>query len=151
MLQDLQHDGLAHRKCGGERGSPAGLGAIKTNVDSGVFGAVQEAGIKAMSADQACVAEMRKIYQGRRDVVMEGLKKLGLQANTPKATFYVWVRCPDGFTSAEFTAHVLRNCGVVTTPGNGFGPSGEGYIRFALTVPEARLTEALERIEKAGF
>ena len=129
----------------------AGLGAIKTNVDSGVFGAVQEAGIKAMSADQTCVAEMRKMYQGRRDVVMEGLKKLGLEANTPKATFYVWVRCPEGFTSSEFTAHVLRNCGVVTTPGNGFGPSGEGYIRFALTVPEARLKEALDRIEKTGF
>ena len=61
------------------------------------------------------------------------------------------VKCPDGLTSSEFTAHVLRNCGVVTTPGNGFGPSGEGYIRFALTVPEDRLKEALERIEKAGL
>ncbi len=129
----------------------AGLGAVKTNVDSGVFGAVQEAGIEAMGADQGCVAEMRRIYQGRRDVVMDGLRKLGLEAATPKATFYVWVKCPDGFTSSEFTAHILRNCGVVTTPGNGFGPSGEGYVRLALTVPEARLREALARIEKAGF
>ncbi len=129
----------------------SGLGSIKTNVDSGAFQAVQEAGIRAMEADQACVADMCKIYRGRRDVVLEGLKKLGLQANMPKATFYVWVKCPEGYTSSEFTAHLLKECGVVTTPGNGFGESGEGYVRMALTVSEDRLREAIVRIEKTGF
>ena len=94
---------------------------------------------------------MRRIYQGRRDVVVDGLRKLGLEAAKPKATFYVWVKCPDGFTSSGFASHILQNCGVVTTPGNGFGPSGEGFVRLALTVPEDRLREALARIEKAGF
>ena len=101
---------------------------------------------------RACVAEMRKMYQGRRDVVMEGPRETGPSGEYAQGhVLRPGVRCPEGFTSSEFTAHVLRNCGVVTTPGNGFGPSGEGYIRFALTVPEARLKEALERIEKAGF
>ena len=129
----------------------AGLGAVKTNVDSGVFQAVQEAAIGALSADQECVADMCKIYQGRRDVMLEGLAELGLEANTPKATFYVWIKCPEGYSSSEFTGHILKNCGVVTTPGNGFGPTGEGYIRMALTVPEDRIREAIARIQKAGY
>ncbi len=129
----------------------SGLGSIKTNVDSGAFQAVQEAGICALRDDQSCVDEMRKTYQGRRDVILEGLEKLGLQAAIPKATFYVWVKCPDGYSSSEFTAHLLKECGVVTTPGNGFGKSGEGYIRMALTVPEDRLREAIARMEKTGY
>ncbi|MBI3128118.1 MAG: LL-diaminopimelate aminotransferase [Candidatus Tectomicrobia bacterium] len=129
----------------------AGLGAIKTNVDSGVFQAVQEAGLKALTADQSCVAAMRKTYQRRRDVMLEGLAELGLRANRPKATFYVWVKCPEGYTSMEFTAHLLKTCGVVTTPGVGFGKSGEGFVRMALTVEEPRLREAISRIKKAGF
>ena len=129
----------------------AGLGSIKTNVDSGAFQAVQEAAIHALEADQACVEDMCRTYQCRRDVILEGLAKLGLKANTPKATFYVWISCPDGYTSSEFTGHLLKKCGIVTTPGNGFGPSGEGFVRMALTVPEDRIREALARIEKAGF
>jgi LL-diaminopimelate aminotransferase len=129
----------------------AGLGAIKTNVDSGVFQAVQESAVCALEADQGCIDEMCRTYQGRRDVILEGLAKIGLKADTPKATFYVWVTCPEGYTSAEFTAHLLKTCGVVTTPGNGFGPSGEGFIRMALTVSEERIREALGRMEKAGY
>ncbi|MBI2179089.1 MAG: LL-diaminopimelate aminotransferase [Candidatus Tectomicrobia bacterium] len=129
----------------------AGLGAIKTNVDSGVFQAVQEAGLRALTADQAGVGEMRRTYQRRRDVMLEGLKELGLRANKPKATFYLWVKCPGGYTSMEFTARLLKTSGVVTTPGVGFGKSGEGYVRMALTVPEPRLREAVARIKKAGF
>ncbi|MDP7167525.1 MAG: LL-diaminopimelate aminotransferase [Nitrospinota bacterium] len=129
----------------------SGLGAIKTNVDSGVFQAVQESAICALEADQGCVEEMCRTYQGRRDVMLEGLAKIGLKADTPKATFYVWVSCPEGYTSAEFTAHLLKNCGVVTTPGNGFGPSGEGFVRMALTVSEERIREAISRMEKAGY
>ena len=135
----------------GNAGVLAGLGAIKTNVDSGVFQAVQEAGLRALTADQACVEEMRRTYQRRRDVMMEGLKELGLKASRPKATFYLWVRCPGGYTSMEFTARLLKATGVVTTPGVGFGRSGEGYVRMALTVPEPRLLEAVARIKKAGF
>ncbi|MDA1000785.1 MAG: LL-diaminopimelate aminotransferase [bacterium] len=129
----------------------AGLGTIKTNVDSGAFQAVQEAAIAALSSDQKCVEDMRKAYGRRRDVMLEGLKRLGLQADSPKATFYVWVRCPEGYTSGELTAHFLQKCGVVTTPGNGFGKNGEGFIRMALTVPEDRLREAIQRMEKVGF
>ena len=129
----------------------AGLGSIKTNVDSGAFQAVQEAAIHALEAEQACVEDNCRVYQGRRDVMLEGLAKLGLKANTPKATFYVWISCPDGYTSSEFTSHLLKKCGIVTTPGNGFGCSGEGYVRMALTVPEDRIREAIARIEKAGF
>ena len=83
--------------------------------------------------------------------MLEGLAGLGLEANTPKATFYVWIKCPEGYSSSEFTGHILKNCGVVTTPGNGFGPTGEGYIRMALTVPEDRIREAIARIQKAGY
>lgn len=135
----------------GNRDVLAGLGSIKTNVDSGAFQAIQEAAICALGDDQSCVNEMRSIYQARRDLILNGLEKLGLQASKPKATFYVWVKCPDGYSSAEFTAHLLKECGVVTTPGNGFGKSGEGYVRMALTVSENRLREALSRIERVGF
>lgn len=127
------------------------LGAVKTNVDSGVFQAVQEAAITALTGEQGCVEEMRQVYGRRRDLMLKGIHSLGLQAESPRATFYVWIRVPEGYTSASFTAHLLQEAGVVTTPGNGFGEWGEGFIRVALTQDEARIEEALERIRKAGF
>ncbi len=125
----------------------AGLGKVKTNVDSGVFQAVQEAGIAALGEDQSCVAESRAIFQRRRDLALEALAKAGLRAYTPRATFYVWVETPKGFSSADFATKVLEETAVVITPGTGFGPSGEGYVRFSLTVADDRLAEALQRIE----
>ncbi len=124
----------------------AGLGKVKTNVDSGVFQAVQEAGIAALTGDQSIVGSMRTLYRERRDLLLAALQSLGLEAQPVRGTFYVWVRVPRGFTSASLTAKLLQEIGVVVTPGNGFGASGEGYIRFSLTVATARLAEAVERL-----
>ncbi len=125
----------------------SGLGKVKTNVDSGIFQAIQEAGIAALSGDQSPVERARGIYQGRRDLLLQGLAKAGLHAIRPKATFYVWVEAPQGYRSADFATKVLEETGVVITPGTGFGPSGEGFVRFSLTVNGGRLTEAVSRIE----
>ena len=129
----------------------AGLGKVKSNLDSGVFQAVQEAGIAALELDDAVTDGLRKIYQERRDVLVPGLQKLGLEVDLPPAAFYVWVAVPKGYTSASFTAHLLEKAGIVTTPGNGFGAPGEGYIRMTVTTKKDRLAEAVERIKKAGF
>ena len=122
------------------------LGAIKTNVDSGVFRAVQRAGMAALAMPSEAVAQNAAVYQGRRDVLVEGLISLGWRVPKPKATFYVWTPVPKGYTSSELTAKLLEKAGIVTTPGIGFGRQGEGYIRFALTVGKERLSEAVERI-----
>jgi len=123
-----------------------GLGAIKSNIDSGVFQAVQMAGIEAITGDQSCVDEMTQTYQSRRDVMVKGLKEAGLQVSAPKATFYLWVGVPEGYSSTAFATRLLEEAGVVVTPGNGFGEAGEGYFRIALTQTEERLSEALERL-----
>jgi LL-diaminopimelate aminotransferase len=91
---------------------------------------------------------MREMYKKRRDTFVPALKKLGWNLNSPEATFYVWAKTPKGLTSMETVTHILENASVMCTPGNGFGPSGEGYVRFALTVEEARLQEAIQRISK---
>jgi len=125
-----------------------GLGAIKTNIDSGAFQAVQLAAIKALTGPQDCVEEMRNIYKERRDLMVQGLNEVGLQVNKPKATFYLWVKVPEGYTSAEITTRLIEEAGVVVTPGNGFGEPGEGYFRIALTQNKERLAAALDRINK---
>lgn len=129
----------------------AGLGKVKSNLDSGVFQAIQEAGITALALDESVTDGLRKIYQDRRDVLVPGLKKLGMEVDPPPAAFYVWVTVPKRYTSTEFTAHLLEKAGIVTTPGNGFGEPGEGYIRMTVTTPKERLAEAVERITRAGF
>ncbi len=126
----------------------AGLGKIKTNLDSGIFQAIQEAGIEALEGDQSAVEEMRVLYQERRDTLLAGLKKAGLVCDPPEATFYLWLPVPAGYSSTSFTKLLLEKAGVAVTPGNGFGISGEGYVRFALTVSKERLAEAAERIRK---
>lgn len=123
-----------------------GLGKIKTNVDSGIFQAVQHAGIAAMKHGEPYVAEFRNVYRERRDAVVAALHKAGIQCPVPDATVYIWAKTPQGFTSAEFVSKVLQETGVVLTPGNGFGGPGEGYFRISLTVPTARLEEAVSRI-----
>lgn len=128
-----------------------GLGQIKSNVDSGAFNAVQEAGIEAIEGNQDCVVEMQKIYAERAKVLVDGLKKCGLNPEPPKASFYVWVPTPKGMSSKDFTALLLGQAGIVTTPGSGFGEPGEGYVRFALTVSKERIAEAVERISKLKF
>ncbi|MCL5291186.1 MAG: LL-diaminopimelate aminotransferase [Actinobacteria bacterium] len=124
------------------------LGRVKTNIDSGIFNAIQYAGIEALEGPQNIVSEMCDVYKRRRDLVMSALSRMGLMARIPKATIYVWVRVPGGYDSAGFAAHVLDRAGVIISPGNAYGPSGEGYVRLSLTIEDDRLAEALERIEK---
>jgi len=124
----------------------AGLGKVKTNVDSGQFQAIQEAGITALSLPEEEVQKIRDIYRERRKVMIEALEDVGLEVYKSDATFYLWVKVPKGYTSAEFVSLLLDKCGIVCTPGNGFGQYGEGYFRISLTVPTERLLEAVERI-----
>lgn len=126
----------------------SGLAQAKSNLDSGIFQAVQEAGIEALRLGDSIVEPSRKIYQERRDILVDGLRAVGLDCDKPRATFYVWVACPKGLSSADFTAKLLDEAGVVTTPGNGFGDAGEGYVRFTVCVDKERLREVAERIRK---
>ncbi len=127
------------------------LGQVKSNIDSGAFQAVQIAGITALDGDQACVEQMRQTYAERRDILVEGLHAAGLSVEKPRATFYLWVEVPQGYTSAGFASLLLTKAGIVTTPGNGFGAAGEGYVRMALTVDRERIREAVKRIESIGL
>jgi LL-diaminopimelate aminotransferase len=135
----------------GNREILAGLGKAKTNIDSGVFQAIQWAGIEALEGDQSDVEQMCVIYQRRRDIVVRGLRAMGLEVTPPKATFYLWVKVPPGHNSASFASLLLDEAGVVVTPGSGFGAAGEGYVRLALTVPESRLEEAVERLQRISL
>jgi LL-diaminopimelate aminotransferase len=134
----------------GNREAVDGLGAIKSNIDSGVFQAIQIAGIEALRNYRSLVGNIMDIYSGRRDLMIDGLRKSGLDVQSPKATFYLWARNPDGYTSAQLASRLLEE-GVVVTPGNGFGDPGEGYVRMALTQEKDRLEEAVERIRKIGL
>jgi LL-diaminopimelate aminotransferase len=127
------------------------LGRIKTNIDSGIFEALQYAGIEALEGSQDCIDENMKVYTHRRDLLVEGLKKLGWPIEKPKATIYVWAPVPAGMNSTDFAALLLDKAGVVVTPGIGYGESGEGYFRMSLTLPTERLEEGLRRIEEAGI
>jgi LL-diaminopimelate aminotransferase len=110
--------------------------------------AIQEAAIAALIGPQDCVEKMRKIYKERRNLLYAGLLQYGWQVIRPEATFYLWAKTPEGYTSSQTVSKLLDEAGIVCTPGNGMGPSGEGYIRFALTVDAVRVTEAVKRISK---
>jgi LL-diaminopimelate aminotransferase len=127
------------------------LGRVKTNIDSGVFQAIQEAGIAALSHFDTPLPEIIKVYERRRDVMIKGLRDVGLEVDLPRATFYLWIRVPKGHTSSGFAALLLEQGGIVATPGNGFGDEGEGYIRMALTVDEKRCKEAIDRLKQIKF
>ena len=127
------------------------LGRFKSNVDSGVFQAIQYAGIAALAGPQDCTEEMRSIYQERRDTAIAGFKRMGWTVQPPAASFYFWAPVPDGYSSAGFAEAVLEKCGVIITPGNGYGEHGEGYFRIALTVPKERIAEAFDRMAAADL
>jgi LL-diaminopimelate aminotransferase len=124
------------------------LGTVKSNYDTGLFAAVQWAGVQALRGDQDYLGEIRAQFQRRRDLFVEGLRQLGFSIGKPKATFYVWGKIPGSLASQEFAHRLLNEAGVVITPGVGFGSCGEGYFRAALTVSEERLEEAIERMRK---
>jgi LL-diaminopimelate aminotransferase len=124
------------------------LGRVKTNVDSGIFDAVQIASIAALDADETWIEERNAHFQARRDAIVTTLRKIGVQVEPPKASLYVWAPVPNGQKSVDFCLRVLDDAAVWVTPGVGFGAAGEGYFRISLTVADQRLAEALERLER---
>jgi len=119
---------------------------VKSNLDSGIPQAIQRMAIAAFEGPQDCIAEHNAVYQRRRDRLVEALAKMGLGVRPPKASLYIWARLPEGHTSLEFASRLLDDIGVVVTPGIGYGPHGEGYVRLSLTVPDERLEEGLRRL-----
>lgn len=132
----------------GNAGIIEGLAKVKSNIDSGIFCAIQRAGAMALENYDKHIRSVIKIYEERRNILVEGLNSIGLKVEKPKATFYVWTKVPPRYTSATFAKALLENCDIVATPGNGFGEHGEGYVRFAVTVDKKRIKEAIERIKK---
>ena len=124
------------------------LATIKTNVDSGIFNAVQQAGIAALTGPQDHVESMRAVYQKRRDLVISALAEIGIETRPPLGSIYVWVPTPKGKTSVEFAAELLDEAAVVVAPGTGYGAHGEGYIRISLTIGDDRLEEAVARLRR---
>jgi LL-diaminopimelate aminotransferase len=121
---------------------------LKTNVDSGLFEAIQLAGVAALEGPADPLAEMNRIYSRRRDLVVDALREIGVDVESPRGTIYVWAPVPDGHTSTSFCEHVLEQAAVVISPGSMYGPSGEGFFRISLTTPDERLTEAVERMRE---
>jgi len=131
----------------GNRDILAQLWRLKTNLDSGVFDALQRTGAFILNGPWDSVTEMCDIYRRRRDLLADALTSVGVQVPRPRGTIYMWIPVPAGYTSASFSEHVLEQAGVVVTPGSGYGPAGEGFIRLSLTTPDERIAEAVDRIE----
>ena len=121
---------------------------LKTNVDSGLFEAIQLAGVAALEGPGESLEEMNQTYARRRDLVVSALGEIGVEVSSPKGTIYVWAPVPDGHTSTSFCELVLEEAAVVISPGSMYGPSGEGFFRIALTAPDDRIEEAVERMRE---
>lgn len=119
------------------------LKRVKSNMDSGIPQAIQYAAIEALRGSQDCIEKHNAVYQRRRDLVVEMLNNIGLEARPPKAGLYIWAKIPEGFNSVDFTSDLLEQVGVVVTPGVGYGKNGEGYVRLSLTIPDAGLVKGL--------
>jgi len=122
------------------------IATVKANTDSGIFNAIQYAGIEALDHCDDFTEHMIELYAKRREMILAALRDLGWDYDPPKGAFYLWVPVPKGFTSAEFCDYLFEKCAVVAAPGAAYGEHGEGYIRFSLTVSEDRLQQALERM-----
>jgi LL-diaminopimelate aminotransferase len=123
------------------------LGKVKANLDSGMFQAVQLAAIEALRKGRDWAKENCAIYEKRRNTLVDGLNQIGWKVDKPKATFYVWIPVPPGYTSSELATKLLKDASLVVAPGNGFGPNGEGFIRISVTIKENRLIQAVDRIK----
>ena len=119
---------------------------VKSNIDSGIPQAIQQMAIAALDGDQSVIEANNAIIQGRRDKVVAALRSIGLEVTNPQASLYIWAKIPNGESSAEFAARLIEEQGVVVTPGNGYGPAGEGYVRLSLTLPDDQVDEGVERI-----
>ncbi len=128
-----------------------GLRTLKTNLDYGIFTAIQKAAETALQLPDSYVKQVQDRYRLRRDFLISGLSKLGWQISPSKATMYLWIPCPPHSTSTSFAMDVLQKTGVVVTPGNAFGEGGEGYVRVSLIADYDRLQEALDRLSSAGI
>jgi LL-diaminopimelate aminotransferase len=125
------------------------LASVKSNLDSGVFQAVQHAGMAALEGiDRPEIHELTEMYRHRRDLLVDALQSRGWPVKAPEATFYLWAKCPQGHDSMSVASRLLDEANVVVIPGAGFGPTAEGYVRFSLTVSEERTIEAIDRIMK---
>jgi LL-diaminopimelate aminotransferase len=122
------------------------LGRVKTNLDSGIFNAVQRAAIAAIDGPQDHVEAMRAVYQKRRDAVVSAFQDIGVALEPPLGSVYVWIPTPAGRTSEDFATELLDEAGVVVAPGRGYGEHGEGFVRISLTVADDRLGEAMARV-----
>ncbi len=140
---------LAHGWAVGSEVAIEALGRVKTNIDSGIFNAVQRAGVAALQSGMRHLPGLVATYQRRRDRIMDVFWDAGWKVEAPKGALYVWLPTPPGESSVAFTARLLKKAGVVVAPGSGYGPSGEGYIRLSLTIPDSRLEEGCERVRKA--
>jgi LL-diaminopimelate aminotransferase len=124
----------------------AALRTLKSNLDSGIPQAIQRMAIEALNGPQNAIGEHNAVYQRRRDLICETLTRIGLQVHVPKASLYIWAKVPEGYDSVDFTTDMLDQVGVAVTPGVGYGPSGEGYVRLSLTVPDVFLVKGLSRL-----
>jgi len=122
---------------------------VKTNIDSGIFNAIQRAGIVALDGPQDFLDDLRELYRRRRDLVVKTFNEMGWSLEPPRGSIYVWLPVPSGHDSTSFATLLLEKAGVVVPPGRGYGEAGEGYIRISLTVPDDRLEEGLDRIRSA--
>lgn len=134
----------------GNRDAVATYWKLKTNIDSGMFEAVQLAAVTALGELREFPRQMSELYQRRRDLVCDALERIGVAVERPRATIYVWAPVPDGFAdAASWCEHVLERAGVVVSPGGAYGAAGEGFFRISLTVPDERLLEAVERMRES--
>nr|WP_148927936.1 LL-diaminopimelate aminotransferase [Paenibacillus methanolicus] len=124
------------------------LATIKNNTDTGQFTPIQKAAAFALNGDQRSIAEHNRIYRERMNVVLDGLASIGVKAQLPRGSFFIWAPVPTGYTSAEFVSRVLEQTGVILTPGSAFGPEGDGYVRLSVSVPNERLEDAMSRIKQ---
>ncbi len=127
------------------------LGQVKTNVDSGIFKAIQRAAIAGFQTTESDLQALMSVYGQRRDLIVEGLKSLGWPLEAPKATLYIWAPVPSGYSSTEFVTLLLEKCGILVPPGNGYGSAGEGFFRIALTVSQEKIHQAISRMREAGI
>ena len=130
----------------GNSGMVNALKKVKSNMDSGIPQAIQYAAIEALTGPQDYIQEKNAIYQRRRDLLVDILNSIGVEAIPPKGSIYIWAKVPEGYTSMDFTSALLDKYGIVVTPGTGFGKNGEGYVRLSLTIPDASLVKGLSRL-----